>query len=190
MSIFTVYVGSVRDGRQGRSVADWVASCLQARGHTVHLVDPRDYEDLQVMRRMYKSAEDPSEEFTKLKQMVEESDGYVVCTPEYNHSYSGAIKNALDVFLEEYFFKCFGIVTYSAGGFGGIRAAEALRVVVAEMGAPATPTSLAISKVQDVFGDDGELLDESYAPRLEKFLDEFEWFVDALADKRAQGTPY
>lgn len=190
MAQVTVFVGSVRDGRQGRRVADWVASSLESRGHSVHLVDPADYEQLLAMQHMYKSVDEPSEVFSQLRKAVVSADGYVVVTPEYNHSFSGAVKNALDVFLEEYYFKCFGIVSYSAGGFGGVRAAEHLRCVVAELGAPAIPTSLPISNVGSVFDDEGQLLDESYAARLEKFLEEFEWFVDALAAKREQGTPY
>ena len=190
MSKVVVFVGSVRNARQGRRVADWVADSLVSRGHEVVLVDPLEHEELLVMKRMFKSEDNPSERFSSLQQAVKAADGYVAVTPEYNHSFSGALKSALDVFLEEYYFKCFGIVTYSAGGFGGVRAAEHLRAVVAEMGAPAIPSSLAVSKVQDVFGEDGSLLDEAYAKRLDKFLVEFEWYVDAFAAKRAQGTPY
>jgi len=186
----TVFVGSIREGRSGRKVADWVARGMQARGHEVHVIDPLEHEDMRLLDHMYKSVANPSEDFQALQRTVAESDGYVAVTPEYNHSFSGAIKNALDVFLEEYAFKCFGIVTYSAGSMGGIRAAEALRGVTAELGAPAIPTSLAISKVGSVFDDEGDLLDENYEKRLAKFLDELEWFVAALAAKRQQGTPY
>ncbi len=58
------------------------------------------------------------------------------------------------------------------------------------MGAPAIPSQLPISKVQDVFGVDGELLDKNYERRFERFFDEFEWYVTALAVQRKKGTPY
>lgn len=190
MAKIIVFVGSIRDGRAGRKVADWVARGLQERQHDVFLIDPLEHDDLLLLDHMYKSVDNPSEDFQALQRTVAESDGYVAVTPEYNHSFSGTIKNAIDAFLEEYNFKCFGIVTYSAGGMGGIRAAEALRCVTAELGAPAIPTSLAISKVANVFDDEGELLEPAYNTRLAKFLDELEWFVDALATKRQQGTPY
>lgn len=190
MAKITVFVGSIRDGRAGRKVADWVVRGLQEREHDVFLVDPLEHDDMLLLDHMYKSVENPSEDFQALQRTVSESDGYVAVTPEYNHSFSGTIKNAIDVFLEEYNFKCFGIVTYSAGGTGGIRAAEALRGVTAELGAPAIPTSVAVSKVGSAFDDEGNLLEEAYTKRLAKFLDELEWFVDALASKRQQGTPY
>jgi hypothetical protein len=65
-----------------------------------------------------------------------------------------------------------------------------MRVVTAELGAPAIPTSLSVSKAGSTFDDDGNLLEEAYEKRLAKFLAELEWFVDALASKRRQGTPY
>jgi len=190
MAKISVFVGSIRDGRAGRKVADWVVRGLRKRQHDVHLIDPLEHDDLLLLDHMYKSVENPSEDFQALQRTVAESDGYVAVTPEYNHSFSGTIKNAIDAFLEEYTFKCFGIVTYSASNFGGIHAASALRSVTAELGAPAIPTSLAVSKVSDVFDDEGNLLEEAYEKRLAKFLDELEWFADALASKRSQGTPY
>jgi len=50
-------------------------------------------------------------------------------TPEYNLSTSAAIKNTLDYFLEEYYFKPSAIVSYLPGFFGGINAAQQLRLV-------------------------------------------------------------
>ena len=190
MARIVVVVGSVRNGRKGLFVAKWVAQALRNRGHSVTLTDPLEHEDLLVMRQMYKSQQSPSKAFSELRRVVKEADGYVAVTPEYNHSFSGAIKNALDVFLEEYFFKPFGIVTYSTGGFGGVRAGEHLRCVVAEMGASAIPSSLAVSRVQNVFSEDGTLIQEEYSERLETFLEEFEWYVDALATARKKGVPY
>ncbi len=55
---------------------------------------------------------------------------------------------------------------------------------------PAIPSQLSISKVQEVFDDDGRLLDENYDRRITKFLDEFEWYVSAFAKQRETGTPY
>lgn len=189
MAKIVVFVGSVREGRQGRKVADWVVDALNAREHDVTLIDPLEHEELLVLRQMYKSIENPSEDMKSLRKAVDEADGYVLCTPEYNHAFSGALKNALDHWLEEYFFKPSVIVSYSAGNFGGIRATEHLRAVVAEMGMSAIPTSLAVSAVHKTFDDEGVLVDESYDDRLAKMLDEFEWYVRSLAIARQKGTP-
>ncbi len=190
MAIITVFVGSVRQQRHGRKVAEWVATRLSQRGHTVHLLDPLEHEDLLVMRARYKYKQEPSEDYTEVQRWVKESDGYVAVTPEYNHSYSGALKNAMDCFLEEYFFKPYAIVTYSNGSFGGVRAADPLRAVCAEIGAPAIPISLAVTKIRETFAEDGSLTDEAYNQRLDRMLNEFEWYMEAMAVQRKKGTPY
>ena len=107
--IITVFLGSVRRERNGKKVADWVVSEVKKRGHTVHFIDPQDHKDLLVLKDQFKTKENPSDDFKEVQKWVKESDAYIAITPEYNHGYSGAIKNALDCFLEEYYFKCFSI---------------------------------------------------------------------------------
>ena len=189
MAKIAVIVGSVRSERQGIKVANWVVKKLEERGHVVSLVDPLKLQ-LPLLVKMYKEMDTPSENLQKLYTIIKEAEGYIPITPEYNHSISSAMKNTLDYFLEEYFFKPSGIVSYSVGSFGGILAGNHLRQVLAEMGAPAIPSQLPISKVQDVFGVDGELLDKNYERRFERFFDEFEWYVNALSEQRKKRTPY
>ena len=189
MAKIAVIVGSVRSERQGIKVANWIVKKLKERSHEVFLVDPAELK-LPLLDKMYKELESPPENLKKLYIAISEADGYIPVTPEYNHSTSGALKNTLDYLLEEYYFKPSGIVSYSAGPFGGVLAANHLRQVLAEMGSPAIPSQLPISKVQNVFGKEGELLDENYDRRLKRFLDEFEWYVSAFSEQRKKGTPY
>ncbi len=184
-----VIVGSVRSERQGIKVANWIVKKLEQRDHEVHLVDPMKLQ-LPLLDKMYKEMKTPTENLQKLYTIIKEADGYIVITPEYNHSISAAMKNTLDYFLEEYFFKPSGIVSYSVGPFGGILAGTHLRQVLAEMGAPAIPSQLPISKVQEVFGENGDLVDKNYERRADRFFDEFEWYVSALSEQRKKGTPY
>jgi NAD(P)H-dependent FMN reductase len=89
----------------------------------------------------------------------------------------------LDYFLEEYYFKPSAIVSYSPVGFGGINAAQ--------QGAPSIPSSFPISRVHEVFDESGKLIDERYEKRVKRFLDEFEWYIEALKNQRERkGTPY
>ena len=178
-----VIVGSVRSERQGIKVGNWVVKKLKDRGHTVTLVDPLKLQ-LPLLDKMYKEMTTPSENLQNLYTVIKEADGYIPITPEYNHSISSAMKNTLDYFLEEYFFKPSGIVSYSVGPFGGILAGNHLRQVLAEMGTRAIPSQLPISKVQYVFGKDGELLDKNYERRSDRFFDEFEWYVNAFSEQR------
>jgi len=184
-----VIVGSVRSERNGIKVTDWIAKYLKERNHTVSILDPLKL-NLPLLDKMYKELDNPPENLKNMHKTISEAEGYVPVTPEYNHSTSSALKNTLDYFLEEYFFKPSAIVSYSVGPFAGILAGAHLRQVLAEMGAPSIPSSLAISKVGDVFDSDGNLLDSNYERRAKKFVDEFEWYIEAFSNQRKKGTPY
>ena len=133
----------------------------------------------------------PSERLIDLHEKIKSAEGYMPVTPEYNHSTSAAMKNTLDYFLEEYYFKPSAIVSYSPGGFGGINAAQQMRLIFAELGAPSIPSSFPISRVHEVFDENAKLIDERYEMRVKRFLDEFEWFMEALKNQReTKGTPY
>ena len=122
-----VIVGSVRSERQGIKVAKWIVEKLQNRGHQVSMADPVELE-LPLLDKMYKEMKSPSVKLQKLQKIIQDADGYVPITPEYNHSVSSALKNTLDYFLEEYFFKPSAIISYSAGPFGGVLAGNHLRL--------------------------------------------------------------
>ena len=189
MAKIAIIVGSVRHDRQGIKVARWFEKKLKERSHTVFFVDPLEL-NLPILDRMYKEMKDPPQKLKELREMIKEADGYIPVTPEYNHSISSALKNTLDYFLEEYFFKPSAIVSYSVGGFGGITAAQQLRIIFAELGAPSISSSFTISRVQNVFAEDGELIDMNYDKRAIRFLDEFEWYIEAFKNQREKGTPY
>lgn len=120
-----VIVGSVRSERHGIRVAKWVVG-KQEKGHRVSLVDPLDL-NLSLLDKMYKEMDSPPEKLQKLQKIIQDADGYVPIIPEYNHSVSSALKNILDYFLEEYFFKPSAIISYSVGSFGGVVAGNHLR---------------------------------------------------------------
>lgn len=189
MAKIALIVGSVRRNRQGIKVARWMEKKLVERNHTVYFVDPLEL-DLPLLDRMYKEMIDPPQKLKDLQRKIKDAEGYVAVTPEYNRSTSAAMKNTLDYFLEEYFFKPSAIVSYSPGIFGGVNAAEQLRLVFAELGATSIPSSFAISKVMNTFSENGELLDETYDKRVTRFLSEFEWYIEALKKQREKGTPY
>lgn len=189
MTKIALIVGSVRSDRQGIKVARWLEEKLKSRNHTVFFIDPMEL-GLPLLDRMYKEMKDPPEKLQVLRAQINDADGYLAVTPEYNHSTSSAMKNTLDYFLEEYFFKPSAIVSYSVGSFGGVNAAQHLRQIFAELGAPSIPSSLPISQVHNVFDANGKLLDDAYERRVKRFLDEFEWYMEAFKNQRIKGTPY
>src|SRR5215213_3807057 len=189
MAKVALIVGSVRRDRQGIKVARWLEEKLKNRHHIVFFIDPLEL-NLPLLDRMYKEMENPSEKLKDLRNKIKDAEGYLPVTPEYNHSTSAAMKNTLDYFLEEYYFKPSAIVSYSVGGFGGVNAVQHLRLIFAELGAPSISSSFSISKVQDVFDDDGKLRDQLYEKRVIRFIEEFEWYIEAFKNQRVKGTPY
>lgn len=180
-----VFYGSVRSARQGIKAARFVVNKLQQRGHDVFLADPLEFQ-LPLLDKMYKEYRPGSapETLERLAQRVKAADAYVIVSGEYNHTVPPALSNLLDHFLEEYFYKPSAIVCYSAGSFGGVRAAMTLRAMLGEMGMSSIPSIFPIPKVQDAFREDGTAVDASYDRRSTKFFDELEWYACALKAAR------
>jgi NAD(P)H-dependent FMN reductase len=185
-----VFYGSVRSERQGIKAARFIVGKCRKRGHEVALIDPLEYA-LPLLDRMYEEYE-PGEApplLQKLAELVIAADAYVVVSAEYNHTIPPALANLMDHFLREYFWKPSAIVCYSAGSFGGVRAAMTLRCMLAEMGTSSIPSIFPIPKVQDAFEDDGTPKDEKYHERAADFLEELEWYAYALKREREHPCP-
>jgi len=184
-----VIYGSVRSDRQGIKAAKFMAKKLEERKHKVTLVDPKEF-NLPFLDKMYKEYDKGKapENLQKLAEIMESADAYIIVSAEYNHSLPAALKNLLDYFQSEYFYKPSGIVTYSAGPFGGVRVAVHLRAIMGELGTVSIPSMFAISAVQDAFDDEGNAIDKAYDRRITKFLDEFEWYGYALKEARKTDT--
>lgn len=190
---FPVLYGSVRSDRQGIRAARFMTGRIEARGHEAVLVDPLQLE-LPLLDRMYK--EYPKGEappvLERLAALYRRADGFVIVSGEYNHGMPPALKNLLDHFLEEYFFRPSGIVCYSAGAFGGVRAAMQLRMTLGEIGMPSISAILPVPRVQKEFAEDGTPHDpDAWHRRADRFLGELEWWAEATRRQRdAAGTPY
>ena len=186
-----VLLGSVRSDRQGIKAARYVERTLSARGHEVTLVDPVDTK-LPLLDRMYKEYEKGKAPpvLENLATLYRSADAFVVVSGEYNHSIPPALSNLLDHFLEEYFFRPSAIVCYSAGAFGGVRAAMQLRAMLCELGMPSISSLFPIPRIQDAFDDNGAPRDQATDRRFARFASELEWYAHALAEARRKGTPY
>ena len=185
-----VLYGSVRTDRQGIKAARFIETELRQRGHHPTLIDPLEYR-LPLLDRMYKEyAGDAPDVLQRLAALYKEADGFMIVSGEYNNGIPPALKNLLDHFLEEYFWRPSAIVCYSAGRFGGVRAAMQLRMTLGELGMPSIPSLFPIGNVQNVFSDDGVPKEPAAVRGAKRFLDEFEWYANALKAARAGGVPY
>lgn len=191
LNVSLIY-GSVRTGRQGIKAAKYLEKKLQERNIKVHFIDPLEY-TLPFLDKMYKEYEQGKapENMEKLAQMFRDSDGFLIVTGEYNHSIPPALKNLLDHFQSEYFFKPSAIASYSAGNFGGVRSAVHLRDIVGELGMPAISSMLPFFVIGSLFDENLVPQNKFTEPSAQRFLDEFEWYMEAFKNQRLQqGTPY
>ncbi|MEO5930793.1 MAG: NADPH-dependent FMN reductase [Candidatus Kapaibacterium sp.] len=186
-----IFYGSVRPARQGIRGARFITTICRERGHSATLIDPIEYR-LPLLEKMYKEypkGEAP-EPLERLAGIIRAADAFIIVSGEYNHSIPPALSNMLDHFLEEYFFRPSGIVCYSGGSFGGVRAAVQLRAMLGELGMPSIPSIFPIPSVQTAMEEDGTPTDERTATRIVKFMKELEWYASALKEARAKGLPY
>ena len=128
-----IILGSTRPGRNGEAVARWVYDIAKKRTDAEYeLVDVQEYDlpllDEPVPPSMGKYSKPHTK---KWAAKIGSFDGFVFVTPEYNHSTSGALKNAIDFLYAEWNNKAAGFVSY--GSAMGVRAVEHLRLIMAEL---------------------------------------------------------
>ena len=127
-----IIIGSTRPGRVGETVGKWVYEQSKGRSDAeFELVDIKEYDLPLLDEPKLAAVQDYSKDHTKKwSAKIAEFDGYIFVTPEYNHSTSAALKNALDFLYNEWTNKAAGFVSY--GAIGGARAVEALRPIMAQ----------------------------------------------------------
>ena len=169
-----VVLGTPRRGRVSEHVARFIAEDLAARDSVQsEVIDIRDLplptDDAG------EQAKDPGFSAAAMK-----ADAFVVVAPEYNHGYPGLLKHALDTNLKEYIHKPVGICGVSAGPFGGTRVIENLLPVMRELGLVTIFWDINFSSVQNAFDEKGELTEEAYVRRTDKFIKELIWMAKVL----------
>ncbi|WP_238011502.1 NAD(P)H-dependent oxidoreductase [Dactylosporangium sp. AC04546] len=149
MTEIAIVVGSVRPGRYSRQVADWVhAEAAKRADAKFEIVDLADYPLPHLDEPIPASAGQYANEHTKAwSAKIASYDGYVFVTPEYNHSTTGVLKNALDFLYAEWNNKAAGFVSY--GVVGGARAVEHLRLIAAELQLATVRSQVALSFYTD-----------------------------------------
>jgi NAD(P)H-dependent FMN reductase len=175
-------LGTAREGRQSENVARFVFEQTKKRADVeTELID---------VRELPMKLDDAGEQMKdpKFSAAIERCDGLIIVTPEYNHGYPGLLKHALDMNLKEYIHKAVGICGVSAGPFGGARVIEGLLPVMRELGLVAIFEDVNFGSVAKIFDDQGNLIDQNYVRRLDKFLNELVWMARVLRHGR-ENTP-
>lgn len=154
----------------------------QNTNHDTGLIDMKEWA-IPAIQSAWVSPEKAPLEFQPLAHRIFEADAYILVTPEYNGSYSPALKNLLDHFPKRHH-KPFGIVTASPGAMGGIRASQQMLQLVPALFGVASPYLLIVPAVDKKFGEDGELLDEAFQNAVNNFIAEFLWLSEKIVDEK------
>jgi NAD(P)H-dependent FMN reductase len=185
-----VIVGSVREGRFGPVVAAWLAGVASRHGgFDVEVVDIAEA-GLPMVQPAFGATppEAVAADAARLASRLAAADAFVVVTPEYNHSFPAALKNAIDWHRTEWIAKPVAFVSYG-GISGGLRAVEHLRAVFAELHAVTIRETVSFPGAHTRFGPDGVPLDDAVAVAAKALLDQLEWWARSLAQARS-ARPY
>ncbi|MFJ4845616.1 MULTISPECIES: NADPH-dependent FMN reductase [unclassified Streptomyces] len=185
MTRIGIILGSTRPGRNGEAVARWVHELAAQRTDAeFELVDLVDY-NLPLLDEAYPPAMGQySQPHTHAwAQKIASFDGFVVVTPEYNHSVPGALKNAIDFLHAEWVDKAIGFVSY--GSTGGTRAVEHLRLIAAELQMADVRSQVALSLFTDFENFSTFKPADGQRDTLATTFDQVVRWADALAPLRA-----
>lgn len=175
--------GSPRPNSMSRRVALYLRNWLQQNTeHEVGLIDMREW-NLPALQSVFASTEHAPKELRSLAERMFAADAFIFVSPEYNGSYSSAMKNLLDHFPKQHH-KPFGIVTASPGPMGGIRAAQQMQLLVNALFGVASPYMLIVPAVDKKFDGQGNLLDENFQNNIHNFITEYLWLAENLVQEK------
>jgi NAD(P)H-dependent FMN reductase len=179
-----IVVGSVRPGRVGLPLAHWVRDRVESAGHDL------DFVDLAELNLPFMDEPDyPAKRaYTKPHTLawsarVDAADAVLLVSPEYNHSYSPALKNAIDYLALEWQGKPVGVVSYG-GASGGLRGAAALDPVMTALGLVRVPIDVAINNPGSFIVDDVFTPDAKHDAVLGRMIDALGRYDEVLASLR------
>lgn len=171
--------GSPREKSVTHRVALFLKKILQEKtSHTVDIIDVKEW-NLPMLQNVFVSVDVTPDEYKPLSKRMFNAHAFILVTPEYNGSYTPAMKNLLDHYPKQSH-KAFGIATASPGMMGGMRATQQLQLLINALFGIASPHMLVIGGVDKKLDADGTLLDEAFQKNIDLFIREFLWLAESL----------
>ena len=182
-----VIAGSTRKNSLTFRVALFLQKYLSENtSHEVGIIDSKEW-NLPLVETVFSSVENTPKEWKLLSEKMFSAQAFILVSPEYNGSYSPALKNLLDHFPKQHH-KSFGIVTASPAAMGGIRAAQQMQLLVVALFGIGSPYMLVIPQVDKKFDPSGKLLDQAFFNTVHNFVTEFLWLAEGLTEAKLSGT--
>ncbi|QNS04471.1 NADPH-dependent FMN reductase [Streptomyces xanthii] len=185
-----VLVGSTREGRFAPVVTRWLRGHLAQRADLS--TDVVDLAETPLPTVLPAFGQEPPpgtrEALAAVSPRLAAADAFVFVTPEYNHSFPAALKNAVDWHHTEWHGKPVAFVSYG-GLSGGLRAVEQLRVVMAELNAMTVRNTVSFHNAYGAFDPDGRVDDPAVDAAAKAMLDQLTWWAHALREAKSR-RPY
>jgi FMN reductase len=183
--VVTGICGSLRRGSYTRMAVNTALQGAQEVGARTNLIDLREYQLI-----FCDGKEDESsypEDIFRLRREVSQAKGIILGTPEYHGSFSGVLKNALDLMgFDEFEGKMIGLVGVSGGAMGAVNALNSMRTVGRALHAWVVPEQVSIPEAWKVFDDAGMLHDSALEQRLKAVGRQVTQFAYLHASEHAQ----
>ncbi|HMZ46991.1 MAG TPA: NAD(P)H-dependent oxidoreductase [Chitinophagaceae bacterium] len=146
--------------------------------HNIGLIDLSNW-NLGLLQEVFKTVDTTPDKFKPLAERIFAADAFVLVTPEYNGSYSPALKNLFDHFPKQSR-KVFGIVTASTGALGGARSSQQMLLFVPALFGITSPYLLITPHVDKKFDENGNLLDLAFQSAISTFKQEFLYLAESV----------
>ncbi len=177
-----IIVGSTRPNRFSEKPANWIYQELKKREEVeAELLDLRDYPlpFFNEPKPPTMTKGDYSSELVKnWAEKIQEADGFIIVSPEYNHGYPAVLKNALDYIYYEWNRKPVGFISY--GSAAGARAVEQLRQVAVELEMAPIRNAVHIFAPSSLLDEKGNLITDTLQEKADKMVNELIWWTNAL----------
>ena len=184
-----IIIGSARDERQGERVARWltdeISSSPVAADLSIEVIDLRDW-PLPFFNEHPASGKLDDTIVGEWMRKIAEADAYIIVAPEFNHSFSGALKNALDYGYKSWRDKPVAFVGYGGDVVGGARAVEQLRLVAIELQMAPIRNAIYLPGVRGQFDEHGALRNPQLAGKAPLLVEQLLWWSRALQAARQQ----
>ena len=180
MPQIAIISSSVRNGRNTHRVALFFKNYITENNlGNAEILDLKAY-NFPVFEERLKNLENPPKGALGFAEKIKKADAVIVATPEYNGGYPASLKNVVDLLYDEWHRKPIGLVTVSAGSFGGMQVMRAIQFTFWKMHAWVVPAMFPVPKVASAYDENGTPTDKEASEKHAKhFMEEVLWCVEA-----------
>ncbi|NNE65763.1 MAG: NAD(P)H-dependent oxidoreductase [Pyrinomonadaceae bacterium] len=188
MSKLLAFSGSLRKESTNTKTLAVAVRGAQSAGADVNTISLMDYE-LPLYNGDIEASDGIPQNAAKLQELMLESDGFLIASPEYNSSITGALKNMIDWTSRpndgrsagaSFAGKSAALMSASPGGLGGLRGLFDVRKILSTMGVIVLPAQVAVSQSYTAFDENGEIIDEKMRSQVEGLGAELATFADQM----------